>query len=218
MVKNLIGACGALALTAGLASAAGIMQIDINVLNAQSVDNANNNVAFGGTSHTGAIVLSSGANSALAGILLNSATQPIAAGQLASFNGVINLVNGGVAGGSFSITLNNSDTFTTQIASGFGQVNSQLLPGGVQGFSIDGLTFSGIFSSSTFAGVDISPWFNTQPLNGSFINFAFNPNANGFDSDADVDIFLVSGVIPTPLAGGMAGVGLLAVGARRRRA
>ena len=100
MVTKMFGAAGALALTAGLASAAGILQIDINVLQAQSVDTNSNNVAFGGVTHTGSIVLSSGPNSALAGILLNSVSQSITPGQLASFSGVIDLVNGGVTGGS----------------------------------------------------------------------------------------------------------------------
>ncbi|MBX3352681.1 MAG: hypothetical protein KF684_07080 [Phycisphaeraceae bacterium] len=214
MVKNFVCTAGALALTAGLASAAGIMQLDVNSLNAQALDSGGNTTVFGGTTHTGAIRLSHSINSSLTEVLLNSVGQNIASGQLATFTGTINMVLGQVTGGSFALTLNNTDTFTTNIMSGFGQVNTQA----GQGFSVDGLTFNGVFSSTTFAGVNIAPWFNTQPLDGSFINFAFNPNANGFDSDADVDIFLRTGIIPTPLAGGMAGLGLFGLAARRRRA
>lgn len=214
MVKNFVCTAGALALSAGLASAAGIMQLDVNSLNAQALDSGGNTTVFGGTTHTGAIRLSHSINSSLTEVLLNSVGQNIASGQLATFTGTINMVLGQVTGGSFALTLNNTDTFTTNIMSGFGQVNTQA----GQGFSVDGLTFNGVFSSTTFAGVNIAPWFNTQPLDGSFINFAFNPNANGFDSDADVDIFLRTGIIPTPLAGGMAGLGLFGLAARRRRA
>jgi len=78
-----------------------------------------------------------------------------------------------------------------------------------------------VFSSASFAGVNITPWFNDQPLDGSFINFSFGPNVMGFDGDTDIDIFLPADEdrpeIPAPLAGGMAGLGLLGLGARRRR-
>lgn len=215
MVKNFVCTAGALALSAGLASAAGIMQLDVNSLNAQALDSGGNASVFGGTTHTGAIQLSFSASSSLTEVILNGVGQNIASGQLATFAGTINMVLGQVTGGSFALTLNNTDTFTTSILGGFGQVNTQA----GQGFSVDGLTFNGVFSSTTFAGVNIAPWFNTQPLDGSFINFAFNPDAQtGFDSDADVDIFLRTGIIPTPLAGGMAGLGLFGLAARRRRA
>ncbi|MGP1311069.1 MAG: hypothetical protein ACTS27_12810, partial [Phycisphaerales bacterium] len=163
------------------------------------------------TTHTGSIMLSGGINSALEEILINGAPQGIASGQFSSFSGTINLVNGGVTGGSLSLTLQNADTFTASIVGGVGQVNTQA----GQGFSIDGLLTNALFSSASFAGVDITDWFSEQPINGSFLNFAFNPNASGADTDTDIDIFVV---VPSPVAGGMAGVGLLGLAARRRRA
>lgn len=199
---------------ASSATLAGILHLDVNALSVQSVGATGGPGAFGGLNHTGALQLSSGVNSQLADLFFDGVQQNIAFGQLQSFTGTINLVNGGVTGGSFSMTLNNGDTFNTSVQSGAGQVANQILPGGVQGFSIDGLTFGGVFSGSMFAGADITPWFNAQPLNGSFINFGFNPNSSGFDAAADLDIFLV----PTPAAGGVLGLAMLGLSTRRRRA
>lgn len=196
---------------ASLATAAHQLQLDVNALNGQSYDSGGNAAAFGGTTHTGSIMLSGGINSALEEILINGAPQGIASGQFMSFSGTINLVNGGVTGGSLSLTLQNADTFTASIVGGVGQVNTQA----GQGFSIDGLLTNALFSSASFAGVDITDWFSEQPINGSFLNFAFNPNGSGADTDTDIDIFVV---VPSPVAGGMAGVGLLGLAARRRRA
>ena len=91
------------------------------------------------------------------------------------------------------MTLFGGSTFNAKIQNGFGQVNTQA----GQGFRIDGLLTGATFSTDPFAGVSITPWFSAQPLDGAFLNFSFNPNANGFDMDTDIDIYL----IPAPHAG-----------------
>lgn len=209
--KKVLAAVGFAAAVASGAHAANVMQIDVNALTGQALDSGGNAGAFGGLTHTGSIMLSGDSSSTLAGILFNGANQPIAAGQFQSFAGTINLVNGGVTGGSLMLALQNGDTFNATIVAGQGQVNFQA----GQGFSIDGLLTSALFNASTFAGVDITPWYSEQPLNGSFLNFTFGPDANGTDMNTDIDIFVA---IPSPLAGGMAGVGLMGLAARRRRA
>jgi len=216
MKSNLLLAATAALATAGSALAVTELQIDINALRAQSYL-GNGSKGFGGVNHTGTIQLSSGGASNLAGILIDGNAQMVAGGLLMAFSGTINLSNGFVTGGSLNISLNNGDTFSTGIQNGAGQIQFQA----GQGFSIDGLTTNGVFSSASFAGVNITPWFNDQPLDGSFINFSFGPNVMGFDGDTDIDIFLPADEdrpeIPAPLAGGMAGLGLLGLGARRRR-
>lgn len=210
-----------LAVAASLAAGAGALavtelQIDINSLRAQARFD-NGAMGFGGVNHTGSIQLTHTGTSNLAGVLIDGAAQAVAAGLLMSFSGQIDLVNGGVTGGFLNITLNNGDSFTSQIQGGIGQVQFQA----GQGFSIDGLTTNGLFSSASFAGVNITPWFNDQPLNGAFINFSFSPNGMGRDNDTDIDIFLPADEdrpeIPAPLAGSMAGAALLGLAARRRR-
>lgn len=211
MLKHATILAATMAGAAGLVSAAQVLQLDVNALTGQARDSGGNNVAFGGLTHTGSILLTGDASSNLAGILLDGVAQAVAPNQFASFTGVINLVGGGVTGGSLMLALQNGDTFAASIVGGIGQVNTQV----GQGFSIDGLVTSAVFNASTFAGVDITPWYSSQPLNGSFINFTFGPNANGTDMDTDIDIFVV---VPSPVAGGMAGVGLMGLAARRRRA
>lgn len=192
-----------------LPATGGILQLDINSVAAQAFGPAGGAGPFGGVGHTGSVHLSSNANTSLAEILLDGVSQNVAPNQLQSFNGIINLVGGNVVGGNFSMTVVGGATFTTQIQNGAGQVNTQA----GQGFRIDGLLTSALFSSDPFAGVAITPWFNAQPLDGSFLNFSFSPNANGFDGDTSVDIFL----IPTPGAVGVLGVAIAGLAGRRRR-
>lgn len=201
----------AVVMSAGFSAcaAAGILQLDINGLTGQSFGPAGGPNAFGGVNHTGSVHLSSNANSAFVEMLLNSVGQNITPGQLQSFSGIINLVNGGVVGGNLSMSLVGGSTFSAQIQNGFGQVNTQA----GQGFRIDGLLTGATFSTDPFAGVSITPWFNAQPLDGAFLNFSFNPNANGFDMDTDIDIYL----IPAPHAGLVLGVAGLGLASRRRR-
>lgn len=208
--NKFVAPAAALALFAGasVASATSVLQIDVNSLTATAV------AGSFGTGYTGSVQLTTNANSELAGILIGGASQSIS-GTLADFTGKIDIVAGAVAGGSFTVQVLESDavtlnTYTATIKSGIGQVNTQA----GQGFSIDGLTFDGAFSSSVFAGVDVSRWFDEQPLTGSFIQFAFNPNAQGRDNDSDIDIFVT---VPLPAGGAMAFAGLAGLMGVRRR-
>lgn len=214
--QKLLAVAAALA-AAGSALAITELQIDINALRAQAYHD-NNTKGFGGVNHTGRIQLMSSGITNLADILIDGAAQGIAAGMLSSVAGQIDLVGGFVTGGFLEINLMNGDTFTADISSADGQIQFQA----GQGFSIDGLITNAVFSGPTFAGIDVSLWYDVQPLEGSFIEFAFGPNVMGFDSDTNLDIFLPTEeddtpVIPAPLAGVMGGVSLLGLGARRRR-
>lgn len=207
---------GALAAsTIGTAAfAATELQLDINSLRAQALDSAANETAFGGLNHTGSIQLSANSLTELAGVLLDGVLQGDTFGLLASLSGSIELVNGNVVGGGLSLTLNNGDTFTAEIPDGPGRVRFQA----GEGFSIDGLLADVTFSGPTFGGIDVSPWYDTQPVLGSFITFAFDPDDTGRSENTSTDVFLNAVVIPSPLAGGIASAGLLGLAARRRRA
>ncbi|MCC5787763.1 MAG: PEP-CTERM sorting domain-containing protein [Phycisphaerales bacterium] len=191
------------------ASAASLLQLDVNVLTAQARDAAGANSAFGGTTHTGSIAFNANPNSVLNELFIDGSNQNIANGQLSTFTGVIELVNGQVSGGSLSMTLNNSDTFNADIVAGQGQVTDI---SGFGGFFIDGLITSAFFNANSFAGVDITTFFDQQPLSGSFVNFQFNPNVNGRSNNTDIDIF----VVPAPASMALLGLGGL-VATRRRR-
>ncbi len=218
-IRHVILAVGALASAAAAASAATQLLIDVNGLAAQATLGNGSN-GFGGLTHTGAITLTKDSNSVLAGVAIDGVNQATTPGLTMAFTGVINLINGQVAGGSFNISLSDGSSYVASIASGVGAIATQA----GQGFQIDGLTFAGFFGDNgqpafvdRFAGVDIGPWAVGEPLAGSFLNFAFRPDAGGRDSDADADIFVVTS-IPAPMAATAGAFGLAAVaGVRRRR-
>ncbi len=205
---------GALAGVSSTALATLTVQIDVNSLTSQAQTDSGGgawvNSAFGGTTHTGRLLLSHDANSVLAGVLLNGMNQTLSS-TLASFSGDILFAGGFVSGGSFTVTNVDGSSYSASIVAGIGRIRTQA----GQGFRIDGLTFQGLFSGPLFAGVNVSPFFSVQPLFGSFLHFAFSPNAAGRDADADIDIFAT---IPLPTSAGLAGAGLLGLaGIRRRR-
>lgn len=198
-------AVAALAGVAAGATAAPELFIDINTLTAT--------FSGGGgftTTSTGSILLTANANSVLAGVRKDGVAQTVTS-TLSTFSGRIDLVGGFVTGGFVSILNADASSYTADIFSGVGQVTSQA----GQGFSIDGLTFNGLFSSTFFAGVNVTGWFNNQPRPGSVITFAFNPNSNGVDTNSDVDLYVVG--VPMPAAAGMGFAGLAGLGLRRRR-
>ncbi|MGD9692479.1 MAG: hypothetical protein AB7G17_10700 [Phycisphaerales bacterium] len=199
-------------LAAGVANAATTVQIDINGLSSQAqVDSGGSwvNAAFGGTTHTGRLYLTSDVNSVLAAVALNGTAQPLTS-TLFSFVGEIILNNGFVDGGSFTATNVDGSSYTASIVAGVGRVRTQV----GQGFRIDGLTFQGLFSGPLFAGANVNPFFSVQPLFGSFLHFAFNPDAGGLDADADIDVFAT---IPLPTSGALAAAGLIGLAGNRRR-
>lgn len=200
---------GLTAFGASSAQATTVLQFDVNSLTAQ----ANGTLPFSST-FTGTIVLSDDADSVLSDILINGAAQGIAAGQLADFQGEIELVNGQVVGGFFYLEDTSGNSYQASIAAS-GQVTD--IGGGDPGpYLINGLTFNGTFSSNTFAGVDVSAWSDNQPLSGSFLQFKFGPNDQGIDVNVDADIFVV---VPNPAvaAGALPLLGLIGAGYIRRR-
>lgn len=197
---------------AGLAANTSL-QLDLRALAAQSFDSSGSPGPFIGLNHTGSLGLSADTASSLSAIRINGTPQTLASGQLNAVSGSIDLGNGTVLGGSISVALNNGDTFTAQIASGVGGVSAQ--PG--QGFSINGAYFNALFSGSTFGGINISQYFNAQPLSGTYLLFELNPvlvfNGEGIDEAVDLTISLV----PSPGAAAPLAVGVLGFASRRRR-
>lgn len=198
---------GLTAFGASSAQATTKLQFDVNSLTAQV------NGPFSST-FTGTIVLSDDADSVLSDILINGAAQGIAAGQLADFQGEIELVNGQVVGGFFYLEDTSGNSYQASILAS-GQVTD--IGGSDPGpYLINGLTFNGTFSSNTFAGVDVSAWSDNQPLSGSFLQFKFGPNDQGIDVNVDADIFVV---VPNPAVavGALPLLGLIGAGYIRRR-
>ena len=194
----LIAAAGLLG-CASMASASMTLQMDLNALGLQVRDAGGAPSPFAGMGHTGSIDLSNMPVGYMAGVFIDGINQNFS-GTLTTMSGTIQLVNGNVSGGSLVITVNGSDTYSADIAD-VGYVSAYV--GG--GYLLQGLTVNGMFSSNTFANVNVTPW-NTGGLTGSFLKFNFNPGANGAGY-ADMDVFV--NVVPLPPAV-YAGLGTIA--------
>ncbi len=217
MIRECLVCAGVLGGMVAASNAATVLAIDVNGLSVQSVNSSNVAGAFGGLTHTGAILISHDVNSVLAGVAIDGVNQPKTPGLGLTASGRIDLLAGNVVGGSFSILMSDGSGYTASIVSGVGKVTTQA----GQGFKIDGLTFNGLFSDSglpgmidRFAGVDISEFTAFEPLFGSFLQFAFAPDAQGFDADSDLDLVVT---IPLPGSAGLAALGLAGIASRRRR-
>lgn len=181
--------------------AAPVLQFDVNSFSTQARNNANANVAFGGLSHTGNVQFSAGSG-VLAGIFIQATTPGpfvnagFAGSTMTGFSGQVNLNNGQVTGGSITLTISNGDSYTCLIKPNVGAVSSFV--GG--GFKIEALTTNGLFNDAQFGNVNVNPWFSSQGANGllgSFLQFNFNPNAQGA-ATSDMDLFV--DVVPLPPA------------------
>lgn len=227
MVRILMVFAAVAALGARNAEAGSELQFDLNSITTTITDNTNGGVFD--TSFTGSLRLGHDDNSVLSRIIIDGASvgfdNDLSDGDgwaLSHLSAKINIVNGDVVGGfvyieaeryAGGVATADTDTYTADIAAGIGGVRAQA----GQGYTIDGLTIQGMFSDHTFAGVDVTPWFNAQPLAGSFLNFSFDPGENPFGSDENshLDVFVV---VPLPLPGliGLAGGGFLTIIRRRR--
>lgn len=210
----------ALAAMAGTAQAATEVQLDVNSLTV---------VASGGTfntSFTGSLALTGDANSSLTSVLKDGAADPGFTGPYAgtalSFMATFSFTNGDISGIGISVGVDLNadtvidDTYTTTVAPGMGNIDTD--KGRPGDFIITARTFGGMFSGTTFAGVDVSEFFGMSNP-GNFINFKVNGaslnGASRSDNDVDIDIFVRP--IPLPSGAGMAAVGLIGLASVRRR-
>lgn len=206
-MRRLLSVMGVV-LIAGTAASADMhktLQLDINGIGLQARDGAGAATPFGGLGHSGALDFSfaPGVTNLLGVFIQQGMSPPVNQGfngHLTNFDGVINLHNGAVTGGHLMVTVNGVDTFTAQVSPGIGQVTPFV--GG--GYKVEGLTYDGFFSGPMFGNVDVSTWFNIQPIlgghPGSFLSFNFDPGPTGA-AYADMDVFIE--VIPLPPAAWM---------------
>lgn len=137
-------------------------------------------------------------------------------GVPATWTGVINVQNGFATSGSYTITLGGAfagQTFTASVT----PRTAAFVASGVNTWSLQGLAEAGSFSSATYGGVNVAPWFAGSPnLLGSFILNGSNAQATpaGLYSINAV----ATAVIPTPGAAALMGIGGLVLAGRRRRA
>ncbi len=223
-------ALATLAASLGVASGAQAeteLQFDVNSISTRISSNASGEVFS--ENFTGSLRLGHDDNSYLSRILVDGANMGFDDARsdgfgwaMSHFSAKINILNGTVLGGFLFLEVESytggladgvTNTYEATFTSGQGEVNRQA----GQGYSIDGLTIDGMFSDSTFAGIDISRWFGAQPLVGSFINFSFDPGQDpfGVDENSHIDIF-VTVPLPTSVLFGLASLPIFTIIRRRR--
>lgn len=202
MKGSMIVGAAALLAAASTATANPLLQLDLNGFTATASGSF-------GLNFTGSVTLTRGSG-ILNDILIlptgfagpsNSQGAPIGLNNTNGLTGVINFSNGQVTGGNINVRLSNNDTYTTQISSG-GSVGSFV--GG--GFTVQALTFGGLFNDNVFGALNIAQWFNNQGgggLPGSFLQFRFNPNSQG-SGTADMDLFVNAVPLPPAAWAGLA--------------
>jgi hypothetical protein len=221
-MKTLLAAAAVAGLAASTVSAqVRDMQFDVNSVVFQAYAGSNGTggaVPFGGLTHTGSLVLSDQAGlSVLNDIAIRTGgpSNPFLpqsfSGSLTDASVVINLTNGNVTGGTLMLQVGGAggDTYSTLIGAA-GNVSTYV--GG--GFKIEGLTHNGTVTDANFAGVAIADFFaQSGNLNGSFLNFRIQPDAQGA-GNADIDVFVT---VPAPGSLALLGLGSAAALRRRRR-
>jgi len=162
--------------------------MDLNSLTATKIG------GFNGLSHTGTVVLTADGNSSMNGLLIDGTDQAGFNGVLADFQGTIDLANGVVTGGAFTITLASGAVYHAMVKPVAGSVQTAA---GLNGpFTIDEFMrageFNGLEGGTDFGNVDVSFWNAREPLdNGSFLLQKLD-GAGGTDDDVDIDLFVVA--------------------------
>lgn len=134
------------------------------------------------------------------------------------------ITNGDVSAGSFTVTLTDATSFTCAANPRALAGTDLVWSGGATGsYRVDGDVNNFLLSGALFGGVDVSVFFNTQPLVGSFFDFAFRPDTvaggvGSVDEATQLGFVVATQLIPLPSGVGMASAGLLCLaGVRRRR-
>ncbi len=151
---------------------------------------------FFGLEFTGGITIEDDGDSVLADIFLDAISADPNA-ELIDFVGSIAFIGGQVMGGAFAATVSEGDergvgftVYSATMEKGSGSI--AFVSG--QGFEVTGLTVSNLFSSSSFAGVDISDWTEEGPLSGLFLLKGLDPDGSGLDAGVDLELVVAEPV------------------------
>lgn len=141
---------------------------------------------------------------------------------LTAATGYLNFANGSLTGGTFQFGVSNNGGGSDLIQGTFANSGSSVITGAVPGgpWFVTGLVINSTFTDgdgdSNFGdNVDITKFIN-QVFGGSFSEIFLSDNGTNGDFDLIIEAPTPPGV-PTPMAATMGLVGLLSVGARRRR-
>lgn len=223
MLRPPLAGVAAIAIGASAASAQLTLAIDVQGIDYQFRDGAGAPF-FGGVTHTGTLEWT-GATAITADTRVGSdgrfgSLAPMAQTvPMKDLAGELTFAGGLLTGGSFSVTLDNTEahTYSASIKPGTGRLGAS----NHMGYSIDGLTINGAFSDAAWGDLDVTPWHDAQggagALTGAFFQFRFWPSPAG-NGTADTEMFVLVPLPPAAWAGlaMLGGVGGLRRLRRRR--
>ena len=208
---------------AGSASAATIVQMDVNAVTAVA-----SGPAFG-PGYTGNLTLSKNSASGLFGMLKNGNGVGIGfggpyTGANFAFTATFSFNAGAITGIGYTLKISSAlngtldNIYSASVVPGVGNILND--PGKPGSYIVGAETDGGSFNASTFGGVSVSEFIGTD-LPGNFLNFkidgALINGASKTDNNVDIDIFVTTNVIPLPTPVGLASAGLIGLVAVRRR-
>ncbi len=206
------------------ASAQLVLTFDVNGFDYEFTDAAGAS-SFGGENHTGSLdwTFATSPVTVIADARIGEdgrfgqLLDVVLGASLADFDANFDFDSGRIQGGDVTITLDNGDTYTADLAPGIGRIMSM---GPTGGFMIDGLTLNGRFSDDQFGDIDVTEFTRIQDeagmLPGSLFAFRFDPGA-GASGTADAEVFVLVPLPPAAYAGLATLAGVIGLSYIRRR-
>lgn len=206
------------------ASAQLVLTFDVNGFDYAFTD-ASGASGFGGANHTGSLDwdFASSPETVIADARIGEhgrfgqLLDVVLGASLADFEANFDFESGRIRGGDITVTLDNGDTYTADLAPNIGRIMSM---GPTGGFMIDGFTLNGRFSDDQFGDIDVSEFTRIQDnpnmLPGSVFAFRFDPGA-GASGTADGEVFVLVPLPPAAYAGLATLAGVIGLSYIRRR-
>lgn len=197
------------------------LHLDINAVSISAVSSLGAD-AFSGKNFTGTLNFASTGSTNI-GVDINGIQDTSYDGTVIGFSGSMDFINGQLNSGnpldpdcgSITVTVQDThgtDSYQYDIVSQSGMIAGNLSY--LFGYRLSGTTENGEFANANFAGVDVYPWVEGEPLVGNFFQFNYHPNANGVDMNAQVEVKVFTPfAVPAPAAwaGGLMGMSVLAI-------
>lgn len=212
MSRPLILAVGVAVATPALAQSK--LQIDVNALSAQASGPLSEE--FTGRLEIFNLADDPDPNARILDLLIDGARQNTggASSDLFEFFMGLDFENGSIVSGEIRVAVDGAGSENVYEALAVATIEGSIIEIGGQ-FIIGGQTNLGTFvePGGTILDLGIAPWGAAAPAEGLFVIGGLSPDGQGFDANADVDVFVL-----TPAPGSIAamGLGLLAMGRRRR--
>lgn len=206
-----------IALAVALASSAQAqskLQIDVNALTAQASGPLS--IDFTGRLEIFTLAVDPDPNARILDLLIDGTRQHTggAASDMFEFFMALDFESGSIVSGEVRVAVDAAGSENIYEALALPTIEGSILEFGGQ-FLIGGQTQGGVFTQPQGSILDlgIGSWGSAMPNEGLFAIIGLNPDGQGFDANADVDVYILT---PAPGVLATIGLGLFATGRRRR--